>query len=147
MNIFEDIMNDKNVDLNDVDMRFFIFKYISARTSKTIYTLTYGDPRLVVPLLVALNDFEKSPAISTKVYHSDTYQKIMEKRRNTHPSLNTHSEFTAESFEGLQNKLDKGQSGWKKGNPHVIDISKLELFDLTDPDVVEKACKSEIEAK
>lgn len=140
MNIFEDIMNDKNVDLNDVDMHFFIYKFISARTSKTIYTLTYGDPRLVVPLLVALSDFEKSPAISTKVYHSDTYQKIMDKRYSTRPSLNTSAEFTAESFEALQNKLDKGQPSWKKGDPHVIDISKLELFDLTDPDVVKKAC-------
>lgn len=140
MNIFEDIMNDKNVDLNDVDMRYFIFKYISARTSKTIYTLTYGDPRLVVPLLVALSDFEKSAAISTKVYHSDTYQKIMDKRRSTRPSLNTSAEYSAESFDALQNKLDKGQPGWKKGDPHVIDISKLELFDLTDPDVVKKTC-------
>jgi len=140
MNIFEDIMNDKNVDLNDVDMRYFIFKYISARTSKTIYTLTYGDPRLVVPLLVALSDFEKSPAISIKVYHSDTYQKIMDKRRSTRPSLNTRAEYSAESFDALQNKLDKGHDGWKKGDPHVIDISKLKLFDLTDPDVVKKTC-------
>ena len=140
MNIFEDIVNDRNVDLNAVDMRFFIYKFISAHTSKTIYTLTYGDPRLVVPLLVALSDFEKSPAISTKVYHSDTYQKIMDKRRSTRPSLNTSAEYSAESFEALQNKLDKGQPNWKRGNPHVIDISKLELFDLTDPDVVKKTC-------
>ena len=142
MNIFEDIMNDKNVDLNDVDMYYFIFKYISARTSKTIYTLTYGDPRLVVPLLVALSDFEKSPAISTKVYHSDTYQKIMDKRYSTRPSLNTCAEYSAESFGSLQNKLDKGQPGWKHGDPHVIDLSKLEVYDLNDPTVIEKACNS-----
>lgn len=142
MNIFEDIMNDKNVDLNAVDMRFFIYKFISARTNKTICILTYGDPRLVVPLLVALSDFEKSPAISTKVYHSDTYQKIMDKRRSTRPSLNTSAEFTAESLEALQNKLDKGRPGWKNGDPHVIDISKLEVYDLNDPAVVEKACNS-----
>lgn len=140
MNIFEDIMNDRNVDLNDVDMRYFIFKYVSARTSKTIYTLTYGDPRLVVPLLVALSDFEKSPAISTKVYHSDTYQKIMDKRRSTRPSLNTRAEYSAESFEALQNKLDKGRPGWKHGDPHVIDLSKLEVYDLDDPTIVEKVC-------
>ena len=140
MNIFEDIMNDKNVDLNAVDMRFFIYKFISARTNKTICTLTYGDPRLVVPLLVALSDFEKSPAISTKVYHSDTYQKIMDQRRSTRPSLNTSAEFTAESLEALQNKLDKGRPGWKHGDPHVIDLSKLEVYDLDDPTIVEKAC-------
>lgn len=142
MNIFEDIMNDKNVDLNAVDMHFFIYKFISARTNKTACTLTYGDPRLVVPLLVALSDFEKSPAISTKVYNSDTYQKIMDKRRSTQPSLNTHSDYSAESLEALQNKLDKGQPGCKHGGPHVIDISKLEVYDLNDPTVVEKACNS-----
>ncbi len=140
MNIFEDIMNDKNVDLNAVDMRYFILKFISAHAKKTVCNLIYGDPRLVVPLLVAVSDFEKSPAISTKVYHSDTYQKIMDKRRSTRPSLNTSAEFTAESLEALQNKLDKGRSGWKHGDPHVIDLSKLEVYDLNDPTVVEKAC-------
>lgn len=141
MNIFEDIMNDKNVDLNDVDMYYFILKFIAAHTKKTVCNLIYGDPRLVVPLLVAVSDFEKSPAISTKVYHSDTYQKIMDKRRSTRPSLNTSAEFIAESLEALQNKLDKGQPGWKHGNPHVIDISKLEVYDLNDPDIVKKVCK------
>ena len=141
MNIFEDIMNDKNVDLNDVDMRFFIFKYIPDCTSKTRYHLTYGDPRLVVPLLAAMMEStEKSIYISEKMCHSSTYRKIMEKRRNTQPSLNTSAEFTAESLEALQNKLDKGRPGWKRGNPHVIDISKLEVYDLDDPTVVEKAC-------
>lgn len=146
MNIFEDIVNDKNVDLNDVDMHFFICKFISTCTKKTVFNLTYGDPRLVVPLLVfamsdsKMSDSEQYSAIAKKICHSDTYQKIMDKRRSTQPSLNTRAEYTAESFEALQNKLDKGQPGWKKGDPHVIDISKLELFDLTDPDVVKKTC-------
>lgn len=141
MNFVEDIMNDKNVDLNDLNLHYFIMKSICHDNGHDCYDLTYGDPRLTIPLLVAMKDIDKSRDMCKKVYRSDSYQKIINKIRNR-PALNTRSEYHAESLEALQNKLDKGQPNWKRGNPHVIDISKLEVYDLNDPDVIKKACES-----
>ena len=140
MNFFEDVMNDKNVNVNDLNLHFFITKDKRVDNGHDIYYLHYCDHRLAVPLLVAMKNPDKSISISKKVYHSSLWESMNEKILATRPDLNTRASWYAESLEALQNKLDKGQPDWKRGNPHVIDISKLEVYDMNDPDIVKKAC-------
>ena len=139
MNALEEIMNDRPVDVKDLNFRYFIFK--DAVNNQKCYNLTYNDPCLAVPLLLALNDNDKAQAIAQKVWTSTIWQTVR-KNIERRPVLDTNGCYHAASLEDLQNSLDKGHCGWKNGDPYVIDLSKLELFDLTDSDVLKKACNS-----
>lgn len=144
MNILNEIIAGHEINTDQLNVKFFIVK--DKTDNHDIYSLIFHDARYAIPMIHMLDVANESfPNGITKTLAYRKYMDYVFDKQAHDPiwaTFKPNIQKCAESLEALQNYIDKGTIGFKHITPEdrVLDVSKLEIFNMLDPDVVERAC-------
>lgn len=146
MNIFKEIVDGKDVDIEKFDFKWFIIKHKdpSGRKDKDDkiiehWTVMFGDPRVTIPFLSMHGDaFRDACHLVYDKYHK-TWQKYVNAMHGAH---------TADPSYAICDLANKSGTSLKELEENFItakrttgfDVTKLDVFDLDDEKIVDKVC-------
>lgn len=146
MNIFKEIVDGKDIDVEKLDFKWFIIKHKDPAGRKDKkgnviehWTVMFGDPRVTIPFLSMHGDeFQEACHI---VYDKcrKTWQKYIDAMHGAHTADPSYAVCDLANKNG--NSLKDLKENFRTAKTLCgFDVTKLIVFDLDDEKTVDKVC-------
>lgn len=139
MNIYEELLAGKTIDENKINARYFVVKNAY---KNNVFRLFFHDPAYAIPTLKMFSE-HNADIKGRLLYRANGYRQFIKYVAKIDHELDLiNHTYEASSLEKLQKEVDDAIINLRrvKNVECMINVSKLELFDLNDSDVLIKAC-------